>query len=928
MSVQLRSDQVTGITLVENATDAANKDYVDTAYFSLGTPSIVANGNGFLKTDGSNLSWEPIQGFQEYTTAGNYTFNVPTHAMEFFIEATGAGGGGASALATTSTTYVNRAEFWFLRTSGTANNFYGNANVGNPLGAYGLGFYVIGSGEGSIHASTDSITWVTRTSGFGSSIIWTLNYGSSIFISSCISATSTGKPLNTSTDTIHWTLRTSGSIASIVSTISTDNNLHLYGDLNGQVRSSTDGITWNTRTVPTASINVLYTNAYSYSSPNYVFAGNTAIIASTDGITWILRTSGRGAITYYCGTYGNGTYILGSSQGVLIASTDSIVWSARTFGTGSANQMSNLLFGNGIFIGTQANLFLRTSTDSIVWSIRSSPSQNFNYRMGIYGNSTFLLGAVAGTIIASPIPNATAGSGGGGGATVASKISRSNISGSTLTVNVGSGGTAGTAGAATTISWTSPGGNFSITANGGSAGVNTISSLTNLIPGGAGGTVLTSNNYLYSSAGTDGGNGGYFESLPTGMQGLQGSDATSATLAYQTSGGGGGVSSLFDGQFGNFGGTINYYNNTYQNSKTIPALMDGTSSSLIGGLSYGNGGNGGGAQHGAVAWVVRTSGFGATAYGITYGGGIYILCGHTGRLFTSTDSISWTLRTSGFGTSSINGIIFGAVNFVALSDGGAIRASTNGILWQTRTSSTTVNLGGLSNASPGAIYANNLYLVGGNTAGGNSVYVVSTDSIVWTLRTTGLGYVNTWSVVYGSDLTEKYIISSSSALASSTDTITWILRTSGFNLNSLNYFDGKYYGFSNGGQIRTSTNGIQWSTQVIVAHALYSSAVSNNSLVTGGASGSVYSSTNGISWILRTSGIITNAFAFGYVNGLFLGTYGSGSTVIVADPNINGGNGGSATRGGGGGGGGYSLATNSVGTGGTGGDGYVRISWQ
>ena len=923
MPVGIGSTQITGISVVANPTDAANKQYVDSS--SGGLPSIDGNENEFLFTDGSTATWQPIQGYQEYTTAGNYTFTVPSQAKELFIEATGAGGGGAPGSATTPTNYVSRGEFWFLRTSGTTNNFTGNGNVGNPVGSYGLGFYVMGTSSGTIFASTDSITWVARTSGFGTSIIWSVNYGSNIFISTC-QVVGTGM-LRTSTDTIHWILRTTGSTISIITTISTDNNFHLIADEGGRIASSTDGITWNTRTTPSSGSFSTYSRAYSASpSTNYLFAGNTGIVASTDGIVWTLRTSGQGSTTFYCGTYGNGIYLFGTSGGTLIASTDTIVWTSRNYPSGSANQMSDVIFGNNIYIVNQfSNRYLITSTNSIVWIVRTSPAVSTNYRAGIFGNSIFVYGSDSGRIIASTIPSGTAGSGGGGGASLGSIISRSNISGSTLNVNVGSGGTSGTAGAASTVSWTSPGGNFSITANGGSAGVNTFLSTSNIAPGGAGGTVTVSNNYVYSSAGTAGGNGGYFESSTNNMQGYTGTDASTATSVYQTTGGGGGASSLFDGQFGTFGGTINYYGNTYQNSKTIPALMNGTSSLSISGLSYGNGGNGGGAQHGAVVWVLRTSGFGATAYGIGYGSGVYVIVGATGNLRSSTDTITWTLRTSGFGTSSINEIISDGTNLVAVSNGGAIRASTNGIQWTIRTSPTSNNLGNLINTGPAAIYANNLYLVGGNSG----TYVVSTNSIVWTLRTTGLGANNGWGIAYGSDLTEKYLMSSNTLLASSTDNISWTLRTSGFALNSLQYFGGRYYGFTNGNVIRTSTNGIEWSTQVTVAHALYSSAVSNNSLITGGSTGSVYSSTNGISWVLRTSNVgSVNAFAFGYGNGLFLASYGAGAQVIVADSNINGGNGGAGTKGGGGGGGGYNLATNTVGTGGTGGDGYVRISWQ
>lgn len=921
MPVGIGSTQITGISVVANPTDAASKNYVDSAVSGGGLPSIDGNENEFLFTDGSAASWEPIQGYQEYTTPGNYTFTVPTQAKELFIEATGAGGGGASGTTNTSS-YVNRGEFWFLRTSGTTNNFSGNGNVGNPVGSYGLGFYVMGTGSGTIHASTDSITWVARTSGFGTSTIFSVNYGSNIFVSTASSA------IRISTDTIHWILRTSGTTSPIITTILTDNNFHLYADENGQIRSSTDGITWNIRTTPTGGAFSMYSRAYSASpSTNYIFAGNTAIVASTDGIIWQLRTSGQGSVTFYCGTYGNGIYLFGHNSGTLIASTDTIVWTSRNYPSGSSNQISDVIFGNNIYIVNQSsNRYLITSTDSIVWIVRTSPAASAGYRAGIFGNSIFVYGSESGRIIASTIPSGNAGSGGGGGASLGSIISRSNISGSTLNVNVGSGGTSGTAGAASTVSWTSPGGNFSITANGGSAGVNTFLSTSNIVPGGTGGTAASiSNNYVYSSAGTAGGNGGYFESSRNNEQGFSPTDASTATSLYQTAGGGGGASSLFDGQFGTFGGTINYYGNTYQNSKTTSALMNGTSSLPISGLSYGNGGNGGGAQHGAVVWVLRTSGFGLTAHTINYGAGLYVIAGESGRLSTSTDTITWIARTSGFGSSNIFGQMYGNGEslHVISGAGGSISVSTNAIVWTARTTGTTTTLGGVLQG-PGSIYANNLYLVSGLTGR----FLVSTDSIVWTLRT--VGSTNSFnSVAFGNSI---YLLSGPSlTIIASTDTINWSLRTAGIantGINSLQYLNSVYYFFTASGQFVTSTDSINWVARFDTV-AQYVSAVSSDSVIVGGSSGALTSSTNGIFWKLRTSGVGgVNAFSCAYGNGLFLATYGTSAQVIVADSNINGGNGGAGTKGGGGGGGGYNLATNTVGTGGTGGDGYVRISWQ
>lgn len=912
MSVGIGSTQITGISVIANPSDAANKEYADNASNNSGeTPSITGQENEFLFTDGSNTSWQPIQGYTEYTTAGNYTFTVPTQASELFIEATGAGGGGGSGT-TTTTSYSNKGEFWFLRTSGTTSALGAFANGFGPNAIYDGLNYIL-SNVVTV-SSTDTITWILRTTGFGAVVINSITYGSDR--TEKYLAVGNSGVVSSSTNSIQWVLRTAGFGTSVINTVSYGNGFYFAAEQNGSsVRVSTDGITWTLRT----SVAIFTPYNSMYGGGYYVVGGSSEHIrSSTDTITWILRTTGKNTNYNNCMTFGNGVFVIGNSGGQITTSTDTITWVSRTSGFGSL-VLYSLHYGEGYYVVGASGGPTAVSTDAITWILRTAIMTSSG--SSIYGNGIHVKGGSSGQISVSPYPKGFSGSGGGGGASVGWNISKSQISGSSLTVNVGSGGTANTAGAASTVSWTSPCGTFSVTANGGSAGVNTATN--SLIPGGAGGTITTSNNYVYATAGTSGGNGGYFESSNISRQGLLTSDATNATLPYQTTGGGGGTSADITGEFGKFGGTINYYGNTIQNSKINSVLMNGTSSVPFSGLSYGTGGNGGGAQFGATAWVLRTTGFNATAWVLGYGNGLYAMGGTSGTLSTSTDTVTWTLRTSGFGTNGIQGYTYGNNTHILYGANGNIRASTNGIFWTARTSSTVNSLGNAGNTYPGSIYANNLHI----TTGANGAFLISTDSIIWTLRTTGFGTTTGWATAYGNSL---YLLSSGSGLLrTSTDNITWTLRTTGTTsgVNSIQYLSPNYYYFTNGGTIFSSTDSIVWVSRASGLSALYTSAVSDNSFVTGGASGSIYSSIDGILWISRTSGAGNIlAFSSSFLNNLFLVSYASG-VLTVADSSFVG-NGGNGFRGGGGGGGGYNIQSNTTGSGGTGGDGYVRISWQ
>ena len=87
------SNFISGITTTSfNSTDVVNKDYVDNYVSSL--PPQTGNDGKFLTTtDGTNLSWDYVSNYQEFTTTGSQTFTVPSYSNLLHIEAVGAGGG-------------------------------------------------------------------------------------------------------------------------------------------------------------------------------------------------------------------------------------------------------------------------------------------------------------------------------------------------------------------------------------------------------------------------------------------------------------------------------------------------------------------------------------------------------------------------------------------------------------------------------------------------------------------------------------------------------------------------------------------------------------------------------------------------------------------------------------------------------------------
>jgi hypothetical protein len=224
---------------------------------------------------------------------------------------------------------------------------------------------------------------------------------------------------------------------------------------------------------------------------------------------------------------------------------------------------------------------------------------------------------------------------------------------------------------------------------------------------------------------------------------------------------------------------------------------------------------------------------------------------------------------------------------------------------------------------------------------------VSTDLITWEIRTTGLHsiysiYAKTINYANGIWVS----VGSNNTLATSTDTITWILRTSGatsFTEGSggykVLYGNGVHLVYYNGASdlpsAAVSTDGISWNPNgsllgssqnhypdIIFDGSVFIAAGTFNSAA------AIITSPNGLTWTQRTSIGMANTLRSVVSDPNFILP-----TVISDFSNINisynlSGSGGNGSRGGGGGGSSYNTNyPNLLYSGGTGGDGYVRISW-
>jgi hypothetical protein len=267
------------------------------------------------------------------------------------------------------------------------------------------------------------------------------------------------------------------------------------------------------------------------------------------------------------------------------------------------------------------------------------------------------------------------------------------------------------------------------------------------------------------------------------------------------------------------------------------------------------------------------------AVGAGAGGG----AGATGLITSSIFGSDWIVPNTPFGirgpTAYANGLY---VMGDDITSNYGIIVSTDTINWTLRTS-------GFNERIQSLIAVNNqFYLV---MDANNAVYAASsTDSIVWTLRTAiNTGFTPRWTFNYGGGY---FIIGDNAGrIQASTDCIVWELRTSGtgFQMYGSTYDGSKYYISGSASANRVSTDTIHWvQTNYGLTGATVTDIFYGNNLYVvcswSTGAGRIATSTDAQTWELRTSGQEgKNLYSISYGGGYYFVGGGEGRIIRSTD---------------------------------------------
>lgn len=629
--------------------------------------------------------------------------------------------------------------------------------------------------------------------------------------------------------------------------------------------------------VPTLPISLSWQELKYLNGSFYTFGSfattSSYFLYSTNGINWKTSLIPTSIQTKFM-DYRNSLYVLGGSSSTIVTSSDTINWTVRNLpvNTTAAQDMS---YGNGAFVIVcgaplaAGNSYIFRSTDGITWTQHNSPSNQYWTEIE-YGNSIFVIAASTSSNLATSTDGITWTQTLGGYPAATNGASALGFGNGLFIINSSSGSNLGTS--TDGVNWTSrntPLSSFAgifkqLYLNNNYYALPQISSLyaysTDAITWTQGQFVHPNNNFngwsnmIYA-------NGLYF--LGTGSTTFNNGIILSTNgINWSTN--------RNDGKY--LEGTITPYllpeaRSILDINKEYIAYSSVNNALNVGIYKYGD----------AYVSIVP----------ITTDGVVFKPKYSNVRILPPIRIASWTARANNQ-NGLWNVVTYGNGSFVAMIGYGTTSnvgsSSTDGITWTLRTL-------GATSAWTGCVWGNNLFVaVSGNT--NTSYATTSTDGITWPLRTLPASVA--WSsITYGNG--SFVAVSNNSTAASTTDGITWALRTISANISwaDVEYGNGIFVAIPVAASVSNasySTDGITWTATVLGQNGptggYRSVAYGSGSFVaiSGGsvASSIASSSSNGISWQIRTMPASATWISIAYGAGQFMAISGLITSSSIA----------------------------------------------
>lgn len=213
-----------------------------------------------------------------------------------------------------------------------------------------------------------------------------------------------GDDFHTSTDGINWTLRTHNGDSS--GEIVYAEGYFITPSSPGEIYYSSDGISWNTLTVPSGGSD--YYDGIGYGNGQFICpAANGYGALSSNGTSWSRITIKVGS-DMQDAAFGNGVWVAVGGLGSIATSTNGTSWTTRTSGT--SKTLNRVTFANGYFVAVGYDGTIITSTNGTSWTTNSSISSKYPTDRFLFIENyedTWITGCKNGVLITAENPTGT-----------------------------------------------------------------------------------------------------------------------------------------------------------------------------------------------------------------------------------------------------------------------------------------------------------------------------------------------------------------------------------------------------------------------------------------------------------------------------------------------------------------------------------------
>jgi hypothetical protein len=245
----------------------------------------------------------------------------------------------------------------------------------------------------------------------------------------------------------------------------------------------------------------------------------------------------------------------------------------------------------------------------------------------------------------------------------------------------------------------------------------------------------------------------------------------------------------------------------------------------------------------------------AAFYGVAYGNRQFVAVGWAGAIFTSPDGSVWTPRTV-TRLEAPNDVAFIGDRFVGVGSGGTIEASADGESWTAQDSKTKAYLFGIAHG------AGHTVVIGADDDG--AVIITSTDGGAWqpvALQAICPSCRRLRAVAFGNG--RFLVCGDRGTILSSPDAAVWTLEASNVfgdltepqwhtaeELQGVAYGDGQFVAVGDLGSILTSSDGKTWTPRSTPRGMRHFAAVTygDGTFVAAGPVGTLWMSRDGVDW--------------------------------------------------------------------------------